>query len=160
VTTALLARQRGGHKLKKSKNENIKNNHRACLRTAGRELRPSAARRHGRRWPAAGHGIIDASEIANAPKALLKADKNGDGKLSAAELKPELPSGFTPPEGMKIPTLPIMVALDTNGDGELDAGEIANVSAALKTLDANHDGQLTRDEILPKFPGGPPPDDK
>jgi Ca2+-binding EF-hand superfamily protein len=106
------------------------------------------------------NGIIDASEIANAPKALLKADKNGDGKLSAAELKPELPSGFTPPEGMKIPTLPIMVALDTNGDGELDAGEIANVSAALKTLDANHDGQLTRDEILPKFPGGPPPDDK
>lgn len=33
-------------------------------------------------------GEIDATEIANASKALLTLDKNGDGKLSADELRP------------------------------------------------------------------------
>ena len=112
------------------------------------------------------NGVIEASEIANASAALLKLDKNGDGKLDADELKPQMPSGgngqqFTPPGGGKFPTLPIMKALDTNGDGELDASEIANAPAALKTLDKNGDGKLTRDEIMPHRRGGfdgPPPD--
>jgi hypothetical protein len=93
-------------------------------------------------------GVIDASEIANASTALLKLDQNGDGKLGADELKPQMPAGgngqqFTPPDGGKFPTLPIMKALDTNGDS-----------------------QLTREEIMPKFqggfggPGGTPPDDQ
>ncbi len=106
-----------------------------------------------------GDGVIDSNEIANASAALLTLDKNGDGKLSAEELKPQMPSGrngqqFTPPDGGKFPTLPIMKALDTNGDGELDASEIANAPAALKTLDANGDGQLTRDEYMPARPNG------
>ena len=105
------------------------------------------------------NGVIEASEIANASAELLTLDKNGDGKLSADELKPQMPSGgngqqFTPPGGAKFPTLPIMKALDTNGDGELDASEIANAPAALKTLDANGDGQLTRDEYMPARPNG------
>jgi hypothetical protein len=33
-------------------------------------------------------GVIDASEIANAPAALLKLDKNGDGQLTMDELMP------------------------------------------------------------------------
>src|SRR5882672_10163600 len=33
-------------------------------------------------------GVIDASEIANAPAALLTLDKNGDGKLTIDELMP------------------------------------------------------------------------
>ena len=111
-------------------------------------------------------GVIDSNEIANASAALLTLDKNGDGKLSADELMPQLPDGqkFAPPDGGKFPTLPIMKALDTNGDGEIDASEIANASTALKTLDKNGDGKLTRDEIMPQFPGGrpdgPPPGDQ
>lgn len=102
------------------------------------------------------NGIIDSNEIANASKELLTLDKNGDGKLSADELKPQFPNGAPPdmPSDFKFPVLPIMKALDTNGDGELDAAEIANAPAALKTLDKNGDGKLTRDEIMPKFPGG------
>ena len=56
------------------------------------------------------------------------------------------------------PPLPLVVALDVNHDGVIDAGEIANASAALKTLDKNGDGQLTTDEYLPKLPANAPKD--
>ena len=36
-------------------------------------------------------GVIDANEIANASAALKKLDKNGDGKLSSDELRPQRP---------------------------------------------------------------------
>jgi hypothetical protein len=38
-------------------------------------------------------GVIDADEIANAPAALKKLDKNGDGKLTPDELRPHRPHG-------------------------------------------------------------------
>ena len=64
-----------------------------------------------------------------------------------------------PPGGRhhRPPPLPIVQALDANHDGVIDASEIANAPAALKTLDKNGDGQLTRDEYLPPHPNGPPP---
>ncbi len=40
-----------------------------------------------------GDGVIDASEIANAPAALKKLDKNGDGKLTRDEIMPRPPQG-------------------------------------------------------------------
>lgn len=48
---------------------------------------------------------------------------------------------------------PIVAALDANSDGELDATEINNATAALKKLDKNGDGKLTREELRPA--GGP-----
>jgi hypothetical protein len=57
--------------------------------------------------------------------------------------------------------------LDANHDGVIDETEIANASAALRTLDKNGDGKLTLDELMPPHPGpgqgfghppGPPPD--
>ncbi len=51
------------------------------------------------------------------------------------------------------PPLPAVVrALDANHDGIVDAAEIANASAALKTLDKDGDGKLTMQELM-----GPPP---
>jgi hypothetical protein len=44
---------------------------------------------------------------------------------------------------------PIIAALDTNHDGEIDASEINNAPAALRKLDKNGDGKLTRDELRP-----------
>jgi hypothetical protein len=38
-------------------------------------------------------GVIDATEIANASAALLTLDKNGDGQLTAEELRPPRPEG-------------------------------------------------------------------
>ncbi len=49
---------------------------------------------------------------------------------------------------------PLFDALDANHDGVISADEIANAPAALKTLDKNGDGQLTREELRP---AGPPP---
>jgi hypothetical protein len=60
------------------------------------------------------------------------------------------------PEGHRPPPPPLIAALDANHDGVIDATEIANAAAALKTLDKNGDGQLTRDEFAPpRPPGGP-----
>ena len=44
-------------------------------------------------------GVIDASEIANAPAALLTLDKNGDGKLTMDELMPPRPPRGEGPDG-------------------------------------------------------------
>jgi EF-hand domain pair len=52
--------------------------------------------------------------------------------------------------------LPIIAALDTDGDGELSAKEIDNAAAALRTLDKNRDGKLTREEFLGTARGGGP----
>ena len=127
-------------------------------------------------------GVIDATEIANAPAALKTLDKNGDGKLTPDEVRPLPGPGGPgsgpgwhgrpggpggegapppPPEGQDgtdakhgPPPDPIMSALDVNHDGVIDASEIANAAAALKTLDKNGDGKLTMDKIYPQRPGG------
>lgn len=39
------------------------------------------------------NGVIDATEIDNAPAALRKLDKNGDGQLTLDELRPPRPQG-------------------------------------------------------------------
>lgn len=51
-------------------------------------------------------------------------------------------------------TPPLVAALDANSDGVIDAQEIANASAALKKLDKNGDGKITRDEMMPPRPQG------
>jgi hypothetical protein len=142
----------------------------------GNDAPPADAPHHGRHRPppdsvlikaldANGDGIIDAQEIANAPAALLKLDKNGDGKLTPDEYLPHRPGGGTNapppgPDGKRPPPPPIIAALDANGDGIIDAQEIANAPAALLKLDKNGDGKLTPDEYRPHRPlpgdgGGP-----
>ena len=51
---------------------------------------------------------------------------------------------------------PIVTALDANRDGVISAIEIKNAPAALASLDKDHDGKITREEVRPNFgPGGP-----
>ena len=51
---------------------------------------------------------------------------------------------------------PLLVAtLDANHDGVIDAGEIANASQALKSLDKNADGRLSREELRRNRPTRP-----
>jgi len=65
------------------------------------------------------------------------------------------PGGHGGPPGRgHLPVPPVMAALETDGDGELSAAEIANASAALKTLDKNGDGKLSAEELKPQPPGG------
>jgi hypothetical protein len=44
---------------------------------------------------------------------------------------------------------PLMRVLDTDRDAEVSTAEIAGAADALKTLDANQDGQLSGDEFRP-----------
>ena len=115
--------------------------------------------RHGNRPPMspifevldANHdGVIDADEIANAPAALWKLEKNHNGQLDYEEVRPvgrDLPG--EPP--------PLVNALDVNHDDVIDSNEIANAAAALKVLDKNADGQLSLSEVLPPPPIAPRP---
>jgi hypothetical protein len=85
--------------------------------------------------------------------------------LGASVLIVNAQDGGGPPDGSRgpggghhPPSLPLVTALDTNHDGVIDSNEIANASAALKTLDKNGDGQLTADEYLPPLPKDAPAD--
>ena len=63
--------------------------------------------------------------------------------------------------GNRPPPPAVVRALDANHDGVVDADEIANASAALKTLDKDGDGKLTMQELMgppPQGMGGPPDD--
>jgi hypothetical protein len=101
-------------------------------------------------------GIIDATEIANAPAALAKLDKNGDGQITADELHPPRPADAPQPpaDAPKRPVPPLLAALDTDGDGMISAAELANAAASLAKLDKNGDGQLTPDEFMGGFGKG------
>ena len=62
------------------------------------------------------------------------------------------PAGGRPPH----PPMPLMQALDTDRDHKISAAEIEASAAALKALDENGDGEITRDELRPKPPEGAP----
>ncbi len=70
--------------------------------------------------------------------------------------EPPQQSGQPGQSGQRPPPPPIINALDANHDGKIDAQEIANASAALKTLDKNGDGVLTQEETRPMRPEGRP----
>lgn len=76
--------------------------------------------------------------------------------------RPQRPGGPGGPGGEGRPRmmLPLVATLDADGNGEISAEEITNAAAALKKLDKNGDGKLTRDEYMgmrggPGGPGGP-----
>jgi hypothetical protein len=87
---------------------------------------------------------ITAALLALGASALIVNAQDGPGPADG----PRGPGG----PGHQHPPLPLVIALDANHDGVIDSNEIANASAALKTLDKNGDGQLTADEYLPALP--------
>jgi hypothetical protein len=104
-----------------------------------------------------GDNIISAAEISHAGAALMKLDKNHDGKLTAEECGarfgdalragPQLLMTRARLEFMRFH--PVLAALDADQNGEISASEVKRAPAALATLDKNGDGRLTEDELLP-----------
>ena len=93
-------------------------------------------------------GVISAKEIENAAASLKKLDKNGDGKLTADEMRPDFggrgPGG--PPEGRRGEDR--FKQLDKNGDGKLTKDELPEqMQRMLERGDNNKDGALDRAEI-------------
>ncbi len=112
---------------------------------------------------------LSASEIAAAADSLRTLDRDHDGVLSVAELRPGLPPGPPPgfdrpppgpngpAGGFRPPPLPALLALDRDHNHALSANEIADAPRALKTLDRDSDGTLSPDELRPPPPGGGAP---
>jgi hypothetical protein len=103
---------------------------------------------------------ISAEELAAAPTALLKLDKNQDGKISEDEVSPQRGDGGgqgNRPRSRRGPGIMRMTkansALDADESGVIDEAEIKNAVAALKKLDVNHDGKLTEEEAGMKYMG-------
>jgi Ca2+-binding EF-hand superfamily protein len=120
---------------------------------------------------------ISTQELAAASTSLLTLDANRDGQLSLEELRPTggrggrgagragsgNPDRQDGQDGARSrrpgPRADAVAGvLDANGDRTLSAGEVAAAPDALKKLDRNADGQLTREEFGPAFGrrGGPP----
>jgi len=113
--------------------------------------------------------VISAEEIKSAMVALLKLDKNGDGKLTSDELRPERPG--TPPEGRPGP--PRGEGRGPEGFGPPEGRgpggpggppDPVRFVEQVMGFDANQDGLMSKDELI-KFveqgmrrggPGGGP----
>jgi len=93
---------------------------------------------------------ISSDELAAAPTALLKLDKNLDGKLSEEEVSPQRGDGGGAPRPRRGPGIMRMMkansALDADESGAIEGAEIKNAVAALQKLDGNRDGKLTDEE--------------
>jgi Ca2+-binding EF-hand superfamily protein len=99
-----------------------------------------------------GDGVISAEEINNASVALRKLDKNGDGKLTENEIRPNFPPGGRGPGGPTGPSpdeiVKDLLEFDKNGDGQLSKAELPERMQGLFARgDANQDGVLSKDEL-------------
>jgi Ca2+-binding EF-hand superfamily protein len=105
---------------------------------------------------------ISAEEIAKAGDSLKKLDQNGDGKLSADEVRPHFEGrgegrgrggrGGDGPGEASGPSADDLVntlmAFDKNGDKKLSKEEVPErMQGLFARADADHDGVLTADEI-------------
>ncbi|MFM8571682.1 MAG: EF-hand domain-containing protein, partial [Pirellula sp.] len=108
-------------------------------------------------------GQLSASEIENASKSILKLDKNGDGLVSAEEMRPDpgqMPmfAGPNGPNGPGRPGAPgapgpeIMARMfenrDQDKDGKLSGDEIPpQMRERLSNMDTNGDGAIDKSEL-------------
>lgn len=100
-----------------------------------------------------GDGEMSADEIAGATAALLSLDTDGDGNLTTSEMNAGERRGRGPGGPGRGRPFPPIQALDKDGDGELFEDEVTDAAESLAKLDANGDGRLDREELMPP-PGG------
>ncbi len=100
-----------------------------------------------------GDGVLTADELPERLSGMMsRLDANHDGKLTPDEIRASAtrqggPAGRRQTGAGATRMDPVLNALDADHDGVISAVEIANASAALKSLDRNSDGQLAPDEL-------------
>jgi Ca2+-binding EF-hand superfamily protein len=117
-----------------------------------------------------GDGVLDAGEIAAAPAALARLDKNSDGRITSDEARPAMPQGRGGGRGegrgeggdnaadVVEDTVKTLMAFDANGDGKLSRSELPDRFQGLfDRADLNHDGFVTPDEIRKMAAAQAPP---
>ena len=110
-------------------------------------------------------GEISAEEIKNAVAALKKLDRDGNGKLTQEELRPQFggPGGFGGRGGPGF--VERAMRMDRNKDGKIDKSEMPEpMQRMFERLDANGDGAIDKAEVeaaaerIQRGRGGPPRD--
>lgn len=107
-------------------------------------------------FDAKGDGKLSRTELPERFQGIFdRADENKDGFLTPDEIRKTIAAQAPPVdagrEGGRGPMNfirmdPVLAAIDTNGDGVISAGEIKNSPAALRKLDVNADGKISREE--------------
>ena len=101
-------------------------------------------------------GQLSAREIQQAPAALRKVDRNGDGKIEGEEMRPQFggpgPSRREGGPGGGGPNMPnpvdTLMGFDADKDGKLTKAEVPErMQGLFARADANQDGVLTRAEL-------------
>jgi Ca2+-binding EF-hand superfamily protein len=110
-----------------------------------------------------GDGKLSRSELPERFQGIFdRADENKDGFLTPDEIRKTLAAQSPPPDSPRqggrggpdggrgemnfIRMDPVLAAIDTNGDGVLSAEEIKNAPGAIRKLDSNADGKVSREE--------------
>jgi Ca2+-binding EF-hand superfamily protein len=94
-------------------------------------------------------GVLSPAEIVAAPTNLKSLDKDGDGQLSAAELRPRQQ---TPTDRAKH----MLDEWDTNKDGKLTKPEAPDrLQQQFDAIDTNHDRVLDEEELVTYFTNVP-----
>ena len=95
-------------------------------------------------------GQLSASEIENAPKSLLKLDKNGDGILNADEMRPD-PAQMPQFGGPNGPNGPGRTGAPGAAAGNANSPTPEMMARMFENRDQDKDGKLSGDEIPPQM---------
>ena len=107
-----------------------------------------------------GDEVISGEEMDEAVRSLLTLDRDGDGNLTADELRPPggRGGGFGGPPpggpGGMFGGDPVLAALDKDGDGELFEDEVLDAPRSLDRLDLDDDDLVTQRELMGERRGG------
>lgn len=99
-----------------------------------------------------GDGAIDRAEWKGPPERFDALDADRDGKITAPELKQVMGEGRGEGRWTDRNADAAFRRFDTDGDGKITAAEWKARPETFHLLDANKDGEITREELTPKGP--------